>query len=92
MAEPAASSSVTSDRALTRKSTTNRRTVEGETTAGHFAKALIPATPATRPPCTPLTDPIFEYTHSDGISISGGFVYRGTALGAAYATGTSSAT
>jgi glucose/arabinose dehydrogenase len=32
----------------------------------------------------PLTDPIFEYPRSEGQSVSGGFVYRGTALGAAY--------
>jgi len=32
----------------------------------------------------PATDPIFEYGRSDGISITGGFVYRGTRLGAAY--------
>ena len=33
---------------------------------------------------TPRTDPIFEYLHPEGFSITGGFVYRGSALGAAY--------
>jgi len=32
----------------------------------------------------PLTDPIFEYDRSQGQSVSGGFVYRGTSLGPSY--------
>jgi len=32
----------------------------------------------------PFTDPIFEYSHSVGQSISGGLVYRGTNLGAPF--------
>lgn len=37
----------------------------------------VPATPAF----LPLTDPIYDYDHRSGISIIGGFVYRGQALG-----------
>jgi glucose/arabinose dehydrogenase len=39
----------------------------------------------SRPPAfLPLTEPIHEYDHSAGQSITGGFIYRGTALPAAY--------
>jgi hypothetical protein len=41
---------------------------------------------STSPPPAflPLTDPIFEYNHDVGQSITGGFVYRGRALGPSY--------
>ncbi len=38
----------------------------------------------SRPLFSPPTGPIFEYGRSDGVSVTGGFVYRGTRLGAAF--------
>jgi glucose/arabinose dehydrogenase len=38
----------------------------------------------SRPLFSMPTGPIFEYGRSDGISVTGGFVYRGARLGAAY--------
>ena len=47
----------------------------------------------SRPPAfLPLVDPIHEYGRASGQSITGGYVYRGRALGAAYAAATSSPT
>ena len=43
------------------------------------------ANETSRPPAfTPLTDPVHDYDRSAGASITGGIVYRGTALGAAH--------
>jgi glucose/arabinose dehydrogenase len=39
---------------------------------------------ASAPAYQPLTDPIFDYGHDAGVSIIGGFVYRGSGLGATY--------
>ncbi len=41
-------------------------------------------TPVLPPAFVPLTDPIFDYPRSSGQSITGGYMYRGTALGAGY--------
>lgn len=42
-----------------------------------FHRFMLPAG-STLPPG--LTPPVFEYPHSDGLSITGGFVYRGEAI------------
>jgi glucose/arabinose dehydrogenase len=43
-----------------------------------------PGVPPTAPAYGPLTDPIYDYNHAEGRSITGGYVYRGSVLGAAY--------
>ncbi|MEW6320233.1 MAG: PQQ-dependent sugar dehydrogenase [Acidobacteriota bacterium] len=48
---------------------------------GRIATPGVPATPAA---FTPLTDPLFDYPRDVGRSVTGGFVYRGSALGAGY--------
>ena len=46
----------------------------------HQNPGLFVEPPAPGAPM-PFTDPVFEYPHPEGISITGGFVYRGGALG-----------
>lgn len=38
----------------------------------------------SRPLFSPATEPIFDYGRAEGISVTGGFIYRGTRLGSAY--------
>ena len=42
------------------------------------------ATHTPPPAFQPLIDPIHDYSRSQGTSVTGGYVYRGRALGAAY--------
>ena len=79
-----ASSSATSVKATMKRSTTNLAAPEDATTGGATAKVR---TTTSRHDCfayQPATDPIFKYGRSDGVSVTGGFVYRGARLGAAY--------
>jgi glucose/arabinose dehydrogenase len=48
---------------------------------GTLDTGILPNLP---PAFTPLTDPIFDYDRTFGRSITGGFVYRGAALGPTY--------
>ena len=43
-----------------------------------------PGVPATPPAFTPLTDPMVDYGRSTGVTVVGGYVYRGHDLGSAY--------
>ena len=49
---------------------------------GRIATPGVPASPAAA--YGPLTEPILDYPRSEGQAVTGGFVYRGAALGPAY--------
>ena len=69
-----------------RRSTTARRRGSGSspTTAGAATRDAPPTTPTSRS-CTRATSsrPQWVYSHSDGCSITGGYVYRGSSVPAA---------
>lgn len=46
----------------------------------HPFEGFHPHADSLPPAYTPLTDPLYEYPHPTGNSITGGFVYRGSAL------------
>ncbi len=47
-------------------------------------RIATPGVASTTPAFGPLTDPIVDYLRTDGRAVTGGFVYRGQALGVAY--------
>ena len=79
-----ASSSATSDRTRSRKSTTSRANRGGRNYGWRNREGAHDNVTSRPPAFLPLIDPILEYGRAAGQSITGGYVYRGRALGAAY--------
>ena len=83
-AAAAHSSSRMSVRTSGKRSTTSRAIEAPATTAGEIGRGRIPTSDRRRRPYQPLVDPIHEYSHSQGQSITGGFIYRGRLLGSTF--------
>ena len=80
----APSSSAMSARELSRKSTTNRADRGGRNYGWRNREGAHDNVTSRPPAFTPLVDPIHEYGRSSGQSVTGGYVYRGGALGPAF--------
>ena len=70
----------------------SREEVDRVVKGGNYGWSLREASACFRAPCTApgIIDPVAEYTHAEGKSITGGYVYRGSALaslGGAYVYG-----
>ncbi len=54
----------------------------GDSRGANFGWPILEGTDCFAGPCDTggLTDPVLEYSHGDGCSVSGGYVYRGSAL------------
>ena len=67
-----------------KKSTTSRRGRGGRNYGWRNREGAHDNVTSRPPAFTPLVEPIHEYDHSTGSSITGGYVYRGSALGAEF--------
>ena len=83
-AAPARSSSATSARARGKRSTTSRASRGGRNYGWRNREGAHDNVTSRPPAFLPLVDPIHEYDRSSGQSVTGGYVYRGRALGSAY--------
>ena len=76
-APTAISGSATSARTRGRRSTTSSAASAASTSAGTATRAGTTSTSGTPLAGGKLRGPVAEYSHSDGCSITGGYVYRG---------------
>ncbi len=83
---PERSSSATWARARARRSTTSPPAPADGTTDGDSARARSPRPGVAVEPVEfgPFVEPLFDYGRGRGLAVTGGYVYRGTALPARY--------